>query len=152
MWLERKNYLLSLCDVDNLAHIYGIDSDNFDSEGISEGICGRGYNYLDSNNNTRVNCGVDGTCYDDFRQTCCSQLSSSDSGSLTLVGSGSTLLDVQGSQGQLFSVTDDLLGLSGFYPKFLKKYANLNKVIEKGIQKYKNDVQKRKFPQRKNSY
>ena len=28
-------------------------------------------------------------------------------------------------------VTDDMLGLSGFYPKFVKKYANLEKIIEK---------------------
>ena len=26
-------------------------------------------------------------------------------------------------------VTDDILGLSGFYPKFVKKYANLNSII-----------------------
>ena len=25
-------------------------------------------------------------------------------------------------------VTDDMLGLSGFYPKFVKKYANLEKI------------------------
>jgi 3-methyl-2-oxobutanoate hydroxymethyltransferase len=34
-------------------------------------------------------------------------------------------------------VTDDMLGLSGFYPKFVKKFVNLNKVIEIGIKKYK---------------
>ena len=28
-------------------------------------------------------------------------------------------------------VTDDMLGLSGFYPKFVKKYVNLNRIIEK---------------------
>jgi len=66
---------------------------------------------------------------------------------ISTIGIGSSV----SCDGQIL-VTDDLLGLSGFYPKFLKKYANLNKVIEKGIQKYKNDVQKRKFPQRKNSY
>ncbi|MDC0488845.1 3-methyl-2-oxobutanoate hydroxymethyltransferase [Pelagibacteraceae bacterium] len=33
-------------------------------------------------------------------------------------------------------VTDDMLGISGFYPKFVKKYANLNRVIEKAVKKY----------------
>ena len=33
-------------------------------------------------------------------------------------------------------VTDDMLGMSGFYPKFVKKYANLNRVIEKAVKKY----------------
>ena len=37
-------------------------------------------------------------------------------------------------------VTDDMLGLSGFKPKFLKQYMNLNKIIEKGIQKYRREV------------
>ena len=49
-------------------------------------------------------------------------------------------------------VTDDMLGLSGFYPKFLKKYVNMNKIIEKSIQKYKKDVINKKFPNNNNSY
>ena len=49
-------------------------------------------------------------------------------------------------------VTDDMLGLSGFYPKFLKKYENMNKIIEKSVQKYKKDVINKKFPTNKNSY
>lgn len=49
-------------------------------------------------------------------------------------------------------VTDDLLGLSGFYPKFIKKYVNLNKIIEKAIQKYKQEVNKKLFPKKINSY
>ena len=28
-------------------------------------------------------------------------------------------------------VTDDMLGISGFYPKFVKKYINLTRIIEK---------------------
>ena len=38
-------------------------------------------------------------------------ISSSTSESLSIQGSGSTIIDVQGSQGQLFSVTDDLLDI-----------------------------------------
>jgi len=49
-------------------------------------------------------------------------------------------------------VTDDLLGLGDFKAKFIKKYVNLNKIIEKSIQKYRNDIIKSKFPTRKNSY
>ena len=49
-------------------------------------------------------------------------------------------------------VTDDMIGLSGFYPKFVKKYQNLNKLIEKGVQKYRSDVLKSLFPKVKNSY
>ena len=37
-------------------------------------------------------------------------------------------------------VTDDMLGLSGFYPKFVKKYVSLNRVIEKAVKKYTAEV------------
>ncbi len=47
-------------------------------------------------------------------------------------------------------VTDDILGLSGFYPKFVKKYANLNRVIENAVKKYSKDVKNKKFPKTKN--
>ena len=47
-------------------------------------------------------------------------------------------------------VTDDILGLSGFYPKFVKKYANLNTVIEKAVKKYSKDIKNKVFPQKKN--
>ena len=46
-------------------------------------------------------------------------------------------------------VTDDMLGLSGFYPKFVKKYANLNGIIEKATKKYTRDVKLKKFPSKK---
>ena len=49
-------------------------------------------------------------------------------------------------------VTDDLLGLGDFRAKFIKKYVNLNKIIEKSIQKYRNDIIKCKFPTSRNSY
>ena len=47
-------------------------------------------------------------------------------------------------------VTDDMLGISGFYPKFVKKYANLNRVIEKAVKKYSREVKLNKFPSTKN--
>ena len=47
-------------------------------------------------------------------------------------------------------VTDDILGLSGFYPKFIKKYANLNRIIEKAVKKYTRDVKLKNFPSKKN--
>ena len=43
-------------------------------------------------------------------------------------------------------VTDDMIGLSGFYPKFVKKYANVNRTIEKAVKKYTRDVILKKFP------
>ena len=43
-------------------------------------------------------------------------------------------------------VTDDMLGISGFYPKFVKKYANLNRIIEKAVKKYAREVKQNKFP------
>ena len=46
-------------------------------------------------------------------------------------------------------VTDDMLGISGFYPKFVKKYAKLDRIIEKAVKKYTRDVKLRKFPSKK---
>ena len=43
-------------------------------------------------------------------------------------------------------VTDDMLGISGFYPKFVKKYVNLNRIIEKAVKKYSREVKLKKFP------
>ena len=45
-----------------------------------------------------------------------------------------------------------MLGLSGFYPKFVKKYVQLNRVIEKAIKKYTKDVKLNKFPTNKNFF
>mgnify|MGYP001257843168 FL=1 len=47
-------------------------------------------------------------------------------------------------------VTDDMLGLSGFYPKFVKKYLNLNRIIENAVKQYTRDVKLKKFPSNKN--
>jgi len=49
-------------------------------------------------------------------------------------------------------VTDDMLGLSGFYPRFVKKFARLNNIIEKGVQKYNKAVLTKKFPSQKNKF
>ena len=49
-------------------------------------------------------------------------------------------------------VTDDMLGLSGFYPKFVKKFASLNNIIEKGVQKYNKAVLRKNFPSKKNTF
>jgi 3-methyl-2-oxobutanoate hydroxymethyltransferase len=49
-------------------------------------------------------------------------------------------------------VTDDMLGLSGFYPKFVKKFANLHNIIEIGVKKYKKAVLNKKFPNKKNTF
>ena len=49
-------------------------------------------------------------------------------------------------------VTDDMLGLSGFYPKFVKKFAKLNNIIVKGVQKYNKAVLTKKFPSKENTF
>ena len=61
------------------------------------------------------------------------------------IGIGSSLF----CDGQIL-VTDDMLGISGFYPKFVKKYVNLNRIIEKAVKKYTRDVKLKKFPSTKN--
>ena len=57
------------------------------------------------------------------------------------IGIGSSLH----CDGQIL-VTDDMLGLSGFYPRFVKKYVNLNRIIEKAVKKYTREVKIKKFP------
>ncbi len=49
-------------------------------------------------------------------------------------------------------VTDDMLGISGFYPKFVKKYIDLNRIIEKAIKEYTRDVKQQKFPTKFNFF
>ena len=49
-------------------------------------------------------------------------------------------------------VTDDMLGLSNFFPKFVKQYSNLSKVIEESVKNYAKDVKMKRFPFAKNVY
>ncbi len=67
--------------------------------------------------------------------------------SIPTIGIGSSKF----CDGQIL-VTDDLLGLSGFYPKFVKKYLNLGRAIDNGIGKFRQDVIKGKFPKKINTY
>ena len=49
-------------------------------------------------------------------------------------------------------VTDDMLGLSNFLPRFVKQYSNLSNIIEKCIKNYTQEVKMRRFPFIKNVY
>jgi len=49
-------------------------------------------------------------------------------------------------------VTEDMLGLSHFFPKFVKQYGNLNIAMEKCIKNYVKDVKMKRFPFNKNVY
>jgi len=49
-------------------------------------------------------------------------------------------------------VIDDMIGLSNFSPKFVKRYSNVKKIIEKSVKNYCKDVKKRKFPSFHNVY
>ena len=43
-------------------------------------------------------------------------------------------------------VADDMIGLSNFYPKFVKKYSNIRKMVDKSVKNYCRDVKLRRFP------
>ena len=49
-------------------------------------------------------------------------------------------------------VTDDLLGLTNSKIKFVKKYIDLKKYIRKGVKKFKFEVLKKKYPNKRYSY
>ena len=49
-------------------------------------------------------------------------------------------------------VVDDMLGLSDFSARFVKRYSNLRRIIEKSVKKYSKDVKLRRFPSFKNVY
>jgi 3-methyl-2-oxobutanoate hydroxymethyltransferase len=49
-------------------------------------------------------------------------------------------------------VIDDIIGLSNFYPKFVKRYFNVKLNIERAVKKYSEDVRKGIFPSSKHVY
>jgi len=49
-------------------------------------------------------------------------------------------------------VTDDIIGMSNYYPKFVKKYSLISKIIEKSVKNYCKDVKLKKFPSRQHVY
>ena len=49
-------------------------------------------------------------------------------------------------------VTDDIIGLSDITAKFVKKYANVKKTIEKSVRNYCKEVKLKTFPSYKNVY
>ena len=49
-------------------------------------------------------------------------------------------------------VIDDLLGLGRTKLRFVKKYINLNQIIERSVKKYKSEVINKKFPKAKHSF
>ncbi len=49
-------------------------------------------------------------------------------------------------------VIDDIIGLSNFRPRFVKKYFDAKISIEKAVKKYCDDVKKRKFPSLEHVY
>tara|TARA_B110000238_G_C16008902_1_gene387941 strand:+ start:140 stop:910 length:771 start_codon:yes stop_codon:yes gene_type:complete len=49
-------------------------------------------------------------------------------------------------------VTDDLIGLNKISARFIKKYTNIEKHINDAVFKFKKEVIKNKFPQKKHSY
>ncbi len=49
-------------------------------------------------------------------------------------------------------VIDDLIGLSQSKFKFIKKYADINQIINTAVKKYKSEVLKKKFPGSKHSF
>ena len=66
---------------------------------------------------------------------------------IPIIGIGAT----SDCDGQIL-VAEDLLGLTDFNAKFLKKYSNLDLIISRAFQKFSLDVVKRKYPQKKNYY
>ena len=49
-------------------------------------------------------------------------------------------------------VTDDMIGMTNFSPKFVKKYSNVRKIIEKSVKKYCNEVKSKTFPSSQHVY
>jgi 3-methyl-2-oxobutanoate hydroxymethyltransferase len=51
-------------------------------------------------------------------------------------------------------VTDDILNMENLKkkPRFIKTYANINKIIDKAVKNYTKDIVEKKFPKIKNTY
>ena len=49
-------------------------------------------------------------------------------------------------------VTDDMIGLTNFKAKFVKKYADVRKIIDKSVKSYCKDIKLKRFPSQKNVY
>ncbi len=49
-------------------------------------------------------------------------------------------------------VTDDLLGLSNFSPRFVRKYFNIRRMINKSVLRFRHDVINKNFPSKKHIY
>ena len=49
-------------------------------------------------------------------------------------------------------VTDDLIGLNPINVRFIKKYSNLRRIIERAVIDYKKEVKNLKFPKKKHSF
>ena len=49
-------------------------------------------------------------------------------------------------------VTDDIIGLSNFSPKFVKKYVDVKTILEKSVKRYSKDIKSGKFPSSRNVY
>ncbi len=49
-------------------------------------------------------------------------------------------------------VTDDILGLTDVKIKFVKKYANIKKIINLAVSKFKHEVKSGRYPTKKYSY
>ena len=45
-----------------------------------------------------------------------------------------------------------MIGLSNFHARFVKKYSDVRKIIERSVKSYCNDVRQKKFPSSKNVY
>ena len=49
-------------------------------------------------------------------------------------------------------VTDDMLGLNNANIRFVKKFADIKKVINQGVKKFKKEILSKKYPTKKYSY
>ena len=49
-------------------------------------------------------------------------------------------------------VTDDIIGMTNFMPRFVKQYSKIRSIIEKSVKNYCNDVKNKRFPASKHAY